>query len=513
MQGKQYTYLMMKGEIGEVVEDKINQLLEYYDKVFIEEKCEIDEWGKMGTHYMGLTLDLYFSESIYDIDYLSIENYFDVEAGVPYKEDTSLCQQYGKLDMNSKIKVISCILNLIKASSRNADNKEYILNKSISFLKRFGLEIIDNAEKIEISDKYQLFSGTYCNVYFYNSMYYMKQLKSQYASKKEWVARFKYEYENMEKLVDSPFVLKVFNYDKDNNSYLMEKCDCNLDDYLKKNTVISDERLLELIYEILDGIIDVHNAGIIHRDIHLGNILMKDGHIVLSDFGLSKDTMITHSLKSTSTPKNSHFFMDPVGLTDFTRLDKLSDIYSIGKIIDYITKDSSLNEKLSFCISKAIDRDRQRRYRSIDDLKRDIESTEKEMEEVEKDKIVLERIKKGMVTPDVAAKINDLVVSKELAFFIIHNSLLNFDKILNQLSVNAQYDALRDIYTNYQEATGYGGFENYDVFANIAYRYIEASEEIKNQKVAYKILQGCAGYRYNAQNNLTAIQKRYPNIK
>ncbi len=34
-----------------------------------------------------------------------------------------------------------------------------------------------------------------------------------------------------------------------------------------------------------------------------------DGHIILSDFGLSKDTMINHSLKSTSTPKNSHYFI------------------------------------------------------------------------------------------------------------------------------------------------------------------------------------------------------------
>ena len=76
----------------------------------------------------------------------------------------------------------------------------------------------------------------------------------------------------------------------------------------------------------------------------MGNILIKEGHVVLSDFGLSKDTMINHSLKSTSTPKNSHYFIDPIGLHDFTALDKLSDIYSIGKIIDYITGESELNK-------------------------------------------------------------------------------------------------------------------------------------------------------------------------
>lgn len=496
-----------------MVENKINQLLEYFDKNFSEERVEIDGWGNMGTHYIGLTFDDYLSDSIYDIEYLSVENYFDVEAGVPYKENLSLCQQYGKLDINLKIKVISCILNLINVSSRNEEKKEYILRKSITFLNKFGLEVNENAGKIEISDRYQLFSGTYCNIYFYNNMYYMKQLKSQYATQEEWIKRFKYEYENMEKLVDSPFVLRVFNYNKDNNSYLMEKCDCNLDDYLKNNPLITDERLMELIYEILDGMLDVHNAGIIHRDIHLGNILIKDEHIILSDFGLSKDTMVSHSLKSTSTPKNSHFFMDPVGLTDFTRLDKLSDIYSIGKIIDYLTKNSPLNEKLSFCISKATDRDRQRRYKNISDLKRDIESTEKEMEKEDKYRSVMTKILKSIVAPDVQEHINDLIVSNKLASFIINNRVLNFDKILLQLSISMQYDALLNIYRNYEQATGYGHFENYDIFANMAYRYIQASKEVKNQKIAYKLLKGCASYRFNAQNNLEQIEKNFPTLK
>lgn len=496
-----------------MVDNKINQLLQYFDKIFLEERVEIDEWGNMGAHYIGLSLDSYLSDSIYDIDYLSIENYFDVEAEVPYKENLSLDQQYGKLDMNSKIKVISSILNLIKVSSKDEENKEYILKKSISFLKKYGLEVNESAGKLEISDRYQLFSGTYCNVYFYNDMYYMKQLKSQYAVQADWVKRFKYEYENMEKLVDSPFVLKVFSYDEENNSYLMEKCDGNLDDYIKNNQFITDERIMQLIYEILDGMSDVHNAGIIHRDIHLGNILMKNGHIILSDFGLSKDTMVSHSLKSTSTPKNSHFFMDPIGLVDFTRLDKLSDIYSIGKIIDYLTKDSKLNGKLSFCISKATDRDRQRRYKNISDLKKDIESTEKEMEADEKYRSVMEKISKGIVAPDVLEHINNLICSNQLASFIIDNKVLNFEKIIIQLPISMQYDALLEIYRDYEQATGYGHFENYDIFANIAYSFIRLSKESRNQKIAYKILKGCANYRFNANTSLEQIEKSFPTLK
>ena len=52
--------------------------------------------------------------------------------------------------------------------------------------------------------------------------FYKKQLKSKYRSEEAWKKRFKYEYENMLRLVKSPYVLKVFNYDESNDSYLME---------------------------------------------------------------------------------------------------------------------------------------------------------------------------------------------------------------------------------------------------------------------------------------------------
>ena len=56
---------------------------------------------------------------------------------------------------------------------------------------------------------------------------------------------------------------------------MMEKCDCNVFDYLNNNPFVTDDMLLNLINELLLGIKDVHDAGIIHRDLHLGNILIK----------------------------------------------------------------------------------------------------------------------------------------------------------------------------------------------------------------------------------------------
>jgi serine/threonine protein kinase len=66
----------------------------------------------------------------------------------------------------------------------------------------------------------------------------------------------------------------------------------------KKRLSESDARLF--LSEILIAIEELHKNGIIHRDIKLDNILIdKDGHIKLTDFGLSKEGMFEKKLTNT----------------------------------------------------------------------------------------------------------------------------------------------------------------------------------------------------------------------
>ena len=268
----------------------------------------------------------------------------------------------------------------------------------------------------------------------------------------------------------------------------------------------------EVIEELLLGMKDVHEAGIIHRDLHLGNILIKEGHVVLSDFGLSKDTMINHSLKSTSTPKNSHYFIDPIGLHDFTALDKLSDIYSIGKIIDYIIGESQLNKKLSFVISKATERNRAKRYTTMDEMIQDVNSSVREISEEEKLQNIEVNLQHGEISKDVEEFVMRLMRQEQLSNYIVRKQLYTFWKVLIQFNEIDQLALLGEIDRTYSEATGYGHFENYDLFAGIAYNVIRNSANMKIQRKAYRILEGCASYRYNASDYLKEINIYYPNI-
>ncbi|NWK10800.1 protein kinase domain-containing protein [Clostridium cadaveris] len=495
------------------MENAINKLFEYYDTIFFEEKVEIDHFGKMGMHYNGLMFDEYLSNSILDIDYLSIDDYFERVAETNYCDTESLFNQYSNLDIEKKFKVISAILSLVNFSSYREAHKDTIIQKSKTFLQRFGLEVVENDKYIFIKNELKLFEGSYSEIFFFNNQFYKKQLKDKFKNEETWKKRFKYEYENMEKLSESPYVLKVFNFDNDSNSYLMEKCDCNLMDFLEKNSFISDEELIDIITQIVTGMIEVHQAGILHRDLHLGNILLKGHDIILSDFGLSKDTMLNHSLKSTSTPKNSHYFMDPIGLSDFTKLDKLSDIFSIGKIIDYITRNSDLNSKLSYVINKSTDRNRNKRYSSLNDLLTDFNSSLKDISEEEKIILLEKDIQKGKNSPDVERFILKLSTQEQLSNYIVKKQLSNFGELILEFNETTQATLLANVEETYALATGYGHFENYDLFAGIMYRFIRKSNILKLQRIAYSILAGCASYRYNAKKYLDEINVYYPNLE
>ncbi|PKY50513.1 kinase-like protein, partial [Rhizophagus irregularis] len=89
---------------------------------------------------------------------------------------------------------------------------------------------------------------------------------------------------------------------------------------------------VNLATQIAEGLCYLHKLNIAHRDLHTKNILINDGNIKISDFGLSKD------LESTMSSGGKFFgvlpFIDPHKLKHrHVSLDKRSDVYSLGMVL------------------------------------------------------------------------------------------------------------------------------------------------------------------------------------
>lgn len=493
--------------------ERINRILEFLDKCLTIEKVEIDSYGRYGAHYDGLMLDEYFDSSILSIDYLDIEDYFLTTIKYNYKDYISFYSQNNDKEISFKIKLIQQILNILNLSKYADESGKKIVKKVERILEQLGVTIHHEGDNLVLCHEYIKFKGSYSDIIEINSTTYKKRLNEKYKDLIQWQIRIKREFDNMMKLKDSNYILKVFSYDETEHSYLMEVCECDLADYLEKNMNISEDELLEIIYDILCGMKDAHANAIIHRDLHLGNFLRKDGHFVISDFGLSKDTFLISDYKSSSTPKNSHMFMEPIGKSDFTKLDKLSDIYSIGKIIEYITYGTELNKDLSLIISKCTDRNRNNRYQDISEIISSIEETLDAVTKVEDINAIKNKIKNNEFDSSVEMFISKQLENKTLADFIVQNVLMGFTNIIIKCSETMKSDIWKNITENYVDATGYGGFANYDTFAEIAMDYIYCEDEnIILRKKAMNVLKGCSHYRYKANDYFIRAKADYSEL-
>jgi eukaryotic-like serine/threonine-protein kinase len=77
----------------------------------------------------------------------------------------------------------------------------------------------------------------------------------------------------------------------------------------------------------------VHAAGVLHRDLKPGNVMLRaDGSIALIDFGLSKDLALTAEATGSGTIFGTPHYMSPEqGHAE--PIDARSDLYSLGVML------------------------------------------------------------------------------------------------------------------------------------------------------------------------------------
>lgn len=479
------------------------KILSYFDRQFWGGKTDETNWN-----YYGRILDWYFENSVYCIDYLNVEDYFDSNGGFVYGETDLFAEQYADIVGENRLKLIQAILNLLRASTVNREQSRHIIQVITKVLGRDNV-IVDVPENgiITVRANDVIDSGSYCDIVRVNKGVLRKELREMYKENEPLQRRIRYEFENMKKLAACPQILNVFDYDEASHSYHMEEADMNLVSYLESEIDLTFEERLKIVQDILKGMKFAHENDIIHRDLHLGNVLKIQGDFVICDFGLSKDTSIVRSMKSSYTQKNNHLFVDPIGLTDFRLLDHKSDIYSIGKMIDYIFTYNAptTNHTFKTVVERCICRDKALRYNSVAEIIEDVERVLQAQAVEDEHTLLLQKIQNNQYDALVHEYIINLVTLDQLSKFIVANKLSTFWKLLLKFEAVYQRQILQSIEQGYVEATGYGGWGNYDIFASISYNaYLQLnSHELKI--IAKSILEGCANVRYGAKELIDSL--------
>ncbi|EDP4567545.1 protein kinase family protein [Campylobacter jejuni] len=220
--------------------------------------------------------------------------------------------------------------------------------------------------------------GSYAKVYkyydeFYKHYFALKKLNKKVNDKE--IQRFIKEF-NIMKQINNPYILKVYSLDENKKEYIMEYVDFTLKEYIHKNNskLSSDERI-SLGIQIIKGIKTLWNKNILHRDISLKNILIKqyDDIVVIkiSDFGLVKE--LNSELTSENTEiKGSLNEILRLQKKGFNNYDKSDEIYALSRVLYFIAtgRTNLINTKCDF-LEKGINDNVKNRYNNLDDLMRD----------------------------------------------------------------------------------------------------------------------------------------------
>jgi len=149
----------------------------------------------------------------------------------------------------------------------------------------------------------------------------------------EWgLARFIDEGRTLARF-DHPGIVRVYSvFESNGTAYLVMRYEHGeaLDSILKREHTLPESRLRGILFDIMGGLVPVHEAGFIHRDIKPANIYIReDGSAVLIDFGSARQALgvQTQTLTTLVSPGYAPFEQYS---SDGAQQGPWTDIYALG---------------------------------------------------------------------------------------------------------------------------------------------------------------------------------------
>jgi len=129
-----------------------------------------------------------------------------------------------------------------------------------------------------------------------------------------------------------PNIVRVMDFFEANNTayvvmeYIAGK---NIKDYIAENGVMTELQALPIIHQLFDAVEEVHNAGMLHRDLKPDNILLTTkNRVVLIDFGSARE--FTEGKTITQTAMLTPGFAPIEQYSNRAKRGTFTDIYALG---------------------------------------------------------------------------------------------------------------------------------------------------------------------------------------
>jgi serine/threonine protein kinase/Flp pilus assembly protein TadD len=234
----------------------------------------------------------------------------------------------------------------------------------------------------------------------------LKLLKPEVASDEDTIERFRNEMRLARKIAHK-YVCRMFDLGKAEGTYFitMEYVPGeDLKSFIRRSGELTIGKTVYLARQVLEGLAEAHRLGVVHRDLKPQNIMIdREGNARIMDFGIAR-TVAVKGITGAGVIIGTPEYMSPEQ-AEVKDVDQRSDIYSLGVILfemltgrvpfegetllGIVMKHKSqppqnpkelnpqIPDDLNRMILRCLEKSREKRYQSTENMLADIEKIEK----------------------------------------------------------------------------------------------------------------------------------------
>ncbi|MBC7474255.1 MAG: serine/threonine protein kinase [Candidatus Sericytochromatia bacterium] len=222
--------------------------------------------------------------------------------------------------------------------------------------------------------------------------------------KSEIISRFQKEAKAVARL-SHPNIVGIYDVGEENSQYymVMEFLEGKSIGSMIEESSLPIQDCVDISIQMCKALSYIHKNSIVHRDIKPDNILIiKDKLAKLTDFGIAQNESDALRLTQDGAILGSIMYISPEQLRSSKDVDNRADIYSygvtlyqmltgklpfdgetVGQVVTKILSENpelprklnpSIPYELEAIVMKSMNKDRDKRYRDMDDMQRDLEN-------------------------------------------------------------------------------------------------------------------------------------------